>query len=123
MKKKIIFLFSLIIFSIPFFSFADTLGCSLPASKVMIGDLFSYATCIISTSVIPLIMSLAVVMFIWGIVQYVISGDDEKKKEKGRNFMIWGIIALAVMVSVWGLVAILRNTFGIQNVIPQVKTR
>lgn len=96
--------------------------CSLP-SKVMLADLFNYATCIISTAVIPLLFALAMVMFIWGVIQYVINAQEEAKREKGRQFMIWGIIALAVMVSVWGLVGILRNTFGIQNVIPQVQTR
>lgn len=83
--------------------------------------LLSYATCIISTSVIPLIFALAVAMFVWGVVQYVIKSDEEAKKEKGRQFMVWGIIALAVMVSVWGLVRILGNTFGIEYAIPKVK--
>lgn len=96
--------------------------CSLP-SKTMLGDLFNYATCIISSSVIPLIFALAIAMFVWGVVQYVINAQEEAKRQKGRDFMIWGIIALAVMVSVWGLVGILRNTFGIQaNVIPSVQT-
>lgn len=35
--------------------------------------------------------------------------------------MIWGIIALAVMLSVWGLVGILGSTFNIgTSVLPQV---
>lgn len=100
---------------------ATTLRCQLPA-KVMLGDLFSYATCIISVSVIPLIFALALAVFVWGVVQYVIYPQDEGKKEKGRQFMLWGIIALAVMVSVWGLVAILRNTFDINDTIPQLQT-
>lgn len=86
-------------------------------------DLLIYVTCIISKSVIPLIFALAVAMFVWGVVQFVINSNEEAKKEKGRQFMIWGIVALAVMVSVWGLVAILGNTFGIDtNFVPQVKS-
>ena len=84
-------------------------------------DLLSYASCIINRSVIPLIMALAVVMFIWGVVQYVINSDEEAKKEKGKQFMIWGIIGLTVMVGVWGLVKILGTTFHIEYVIPQIK--
>ena len=88
-------------------------------------DLLKYVTCIITSSVVPLIFALALVVFTWGVVQYVINSDDETKKAKGRDFMIWGIIALAVMVSVWGLVNILRSTFGIgaENFIPQLQTR
>jgi hypothetical protein len=92
---------------------------TLPANPKL-GDVFNFVTCLISNSVIPLILTLAVVVFIWGVVQYVINTDDEAKKAKGRQFMIWGIIGLAVMVSVWGLVSILGNTFHIANVIPQV---
>ena len=70
-----------------------------------------------------MIFSLAVAAFVWGVVQYVINSDDEAKKSKGRDFMIWGIIGLTVMVSVWGLVKVVSSTFGIQNVIPQVNTK
>lgn len=58
------------------------------------------------------LISLAVVWFIWNVIQYTIS-DDEEKKGKAKDQMVWGIIGLAVMVSVWGLVAILRNMFGV----------
>ncbi|PIP69142.1 hypothetical protein CO033_02145 [Candidatus Nomurabacteria bacterium CG_4_9_14_0_2_um_filter_32_10] len=94
--------------------------CTLVANPKF-QDLLSYVVCIINGSVIPLIFALAVVMFIWGVVQYVINSDEEAKKEKGKQFMIWGIIGLTVMVSIWGLVSILGSTFGIQNVIPQLK--
>jgi hypothetical protein len=93
--------------------------CNLAAGS-KIGDLFNYVGCIINRSVIPLIFALALVMFIWGVVQFVINSDEEAKKEKGRQFMIWGIIGLTVMVSVWGLVGVLGSTFGLTTVLPQV---
>lgn len=60
------------------------------------------------------LISLAVVWFIWNVIQYTIS-DDEEKKGKAKEQMIWGIIGIAVIVSIWGLVAILRNMFGADN--------
>jgi hypothetical protein len=97
--------------------------CSL-ATNSNLQNLINYVICIISRSVIPLIFALAIVMFIWGVVQYVINSDEEAKKEKGRQFMIWGVIALTVMVSVWGLVGILGKTFNINTgVIPQLKSQ
>ena len=87
-------------------------------------DLIIYVVNIINDALIPLIFAVAVVLFIWGVVQYVINAQDTEKKAKGRQFMIWGIIALAVMISVWGLVAILGNTFGLKtNALPQVQPR
>jgi hypothetical protein len=43
-------------------------------------------------------------------VQFVIA-DDEEAKTKGRNRMIWGIIGLVVIVGMWGLVKIVKDTF------------
>lgn len=66
-------------------------------------------------AVIPVLIALGVVYFVWGVVQYVISNDEEAKKT-GRNRMIYGIIGLAVIIGMWGLVNILKNTFGLDNV-------
>src|SRR5258708_18671844 len=90
-------------------------------SNPQLQHLLNYVVCTINGSVIPLIFALAVVVFVWGVVQYVINSDEEAKKEKGRQFMIWGIIGLTVMLGVWGLVAILGNTFGLETeFLPQV---
>lgn len=63
-------------------------------------------------AVIPIIIGLAVLVFLWGLLSYVVSKDSDKQKE-ARSVMIWGIIAIFVMVSVWGLVGILSTTiFG-----------
>jgi len=92
--------------------------------KPTLADVINYVTCVIGASVIPLLFILAVASFIWGVVQYVINSDEEAKRAKGRNYMIWGIIALVVMVSIWGLVQIFGNTFGINtNFYPTVKTQ
>ncbi|KKU75646.1 MAG: hypothetical protein UY01_C0007G0024 [Candidatus Nomurabacteria bacterium GW2011_GWB1_47_6] len=64
--------------------------------------------------IIPILIVLAIVYFIWGVIQYVIS-DDEEAKQAGRNRIIFGIIGLAVIVGVWGLVAILTQTFGVEG--------
>jgi len=90
--------------------------------KQLLGDVFDYITCTISGSVIPLIFGVAVALFLWGVVQYVINSDESEKKADGKKFMIWGIIALTVMVSVWGLVNIVGNTFKVNTkFIPQVQ--
>jgi len=63
-------------------------------------------------ALIPIIIGLAVLVFLWGLLSYVVAKDADKQKE-ARGVMIWGIIAIFVMVSVWGLVGILNQTiFG-----------
>ena len=95
--------------------------CTL-AGNPKFQDVLCYITGIINNSVIPLIFAVATVMFVWGVVQFfIINADEEKKRAQGKQFMIWGIVALAVMLSVWGLVGILGATFGVgTSVLPKV---
>lgn len=90
-----------------------------------IGSLFEYAICLLQGFVVPFLVAIALVMFLAGIVKYVASGDNEEKKDAGKGLMIFGIIALFVMVGVWGLVKILYTTilpgkaFEVPNLPPQ----
>lgn len=71
---------------------------------------------------IPLVIALAVLGFFWGLMKYIFSQGDDEKKVDGKNMMIWGIIALFVMVSVWGLIRMLQDTFNIQTGTPIIPT-
>ncbi len=62
-----------------------------------------------------LILSLAVVYFLWNTFKFVMAGGDEEGKNDGRKGMIAGIIGIAVMVSLWGLVNILTETAGVEG--------
>ncbi len=86
------------------------------ATNAKLGDLFSYISCLIVKTIIPLIFAIAVAMFLWGVVQFTIK-DSEEAKDKGRNLMVWGIIALTVMVGVWGLVGIVGRTFNLNTTV------
>lgn len=99
----------------------DSANCSLSGSPKF-QDVLCYFTKIINDSIIPLMFAVATAAFVWGSVKFfLIDVDEEAKREQGRQFMMWGIIALAVMLSVWGLVGILGDTFGFStNVLPQV---
>jgi hypothetical protein len=66
--------------------------------------------------IIPLLVGVAVLLFLWGVLKYVLSGsEDPSKREEARGFMIWGIVAIFVMVSVWGLVGLLQNVSGVSS--------
>lgn len=66
---------------------------------------------------VPLLIGLALVAFLYGAVIYLFSAGSPEKRQDGRQFMLYGLVTLFVMVSVWGLVSILSQTFGI-NVFP-----
>lgn len=65
----------------------------------------------ILTPLISLLLVAAVATFFWGVLKYISNVSSDKDKDKGKDIMWWGIIALFVMVSVWGLVGILKNSF------------
>lgn len=68
-------------------------------------------------SLIPLVIGIAVLVFLWGLVQYVTAGADEEKKAAARGIIIYGIIIIFVMTAVWGFVGILGKTFfGTTNI-------
>ena len=76
-----------------------------------VNDLITESSSLLRGLVI-LLISLAVVWFIWNVIRYAMS-EDLEKKDTAKSQMIWGIIAIAVMVSIWGLVTILQGIFNV----------
>ena len=69
---------------------------------------------LLNTVLVPLIFALSFAAFVWGVVSYFfIHGDDDKKRAEGRQFILWGVVGLVVMFSVWGFVNIMLSTLGI----------
>ncbi|MEK7645009.1 MAG: hypothetical protein AAB391_01645 [Patescibacteria group bacterium] len=64
---------------------------------------------------VPFLIACAVVYFLYGVLQYVIMGDDEEKKEKAKSTILYGIVGIFVMVSVYGLVTLLKKTFNLEE--------
>ncbi|MEI6480562.1 MAG: hypothetical protein WCO12_03535 [bacterium] len=69
---------------------------------------------------VPLIIGFAMVVFLWGVLNYIFHANDVEKRKEGKNFMIWGLIGLFVMVSLWGIVAALANSLNFHLVIPSL---
>ncbi len=76
---------------------------------LIIGDILGY--------ILPVLLALGVVYFVWGVVTYVIA-DGEEAKKKGKDMIIYGIIGFAVIISLWGLVGIVVRTFRTNNKAP-----
>lgn len=101
--KKIVSLGGAVLGLFPLVSFAAQ-GADAFSILTVINKILDYA--------IPILITLAVVYFIWGVIQYTVSGDEEKKK-KARSMIIQGLIGLFVIVAFWGIIALVTNTFGV----------
>ena len=65
----------------------------------------------IIASIILLLFSLSLAMFFWGVADFIRGSNNEEMRKTGKDHMIWGIIIIFVMISVWGFVAILEDAF------------
>jgi hypothetical protein len=67
----------------------------------------------IVNTLIPVMLGLAVLVFFWGLVKYIASASDEAAKEGGKTLMIWGMVAIFVMVALWSILGYVQSTLGI----------
>lgn len=104
--------------------FIVTTLCAVPGSlfaAVGLGSLSDFANSLatgVVTSLGYLFLSLAVVAFFWGIVQFIWAarqGSDGDGIKNGKQFMLWGLIALFVMFSVWGIITFVQDVFQIRG--------
>lgn len=56
---------------------------------------------------IQLLTAVALAVFLWGLAQYVFKADEDPAIAKGKFLMTWGILALFVLVSVWGILQLI----------------
>jgi predicted PurR-regulated permease PerM len=103
-KLKFAILFSAL--TVPYVTFAQALLTST-------GNFFAKVLGILTETIIPIVFALAMLFFFWGIANYIRKEGNEK--DEARKAMVWGVIALFVLASVWGLVRLIQSEFGIRN--------
>lgn len=92
---------------VPLFAHAQSLS--------YINDFLNQVDFAIRLYLVPLLLALAVVLFIWGVIKYFIYGAaDENARATGRIYMIYALIGLTAIVAVWGFVNLLIQMLGIQ---------
>lgn len=78
-------------------------------------DLLLGVACLLSP-IIGVVIGLAFIFFLWHLAVFVLKAGDEEARKKAKNMMFWGVVALFVMISIWGIIKILQGEFGIQAV-------
>lgn len=81
-----------------------------------IADVGSFIINIINNVLVPVLFSIAFIVFIWGAFKtFIVGASSDEVKEQGKGLMLWSLIGFFVMVSVWGLVNILTGTVSFSN--------
>jgi hypothetical protein len=73
--------------------------------------------------VIFLVFGIAFLVFIWGLVMFIKDKDSVEGKETGKRNIIWGIIGMLIMVSVFGIINIIAGTIGADIKVDPTKAR
>lgn len=113
--------------SIPTLVFAQDGVTQINKGLGSFSSIITQFTQTIVRSLATLFATAAMVAFFFGIVQFIWGSrdGDATKAKNGKNFMLWGLIALFVMFSVWGIVNYAQRIFGIQGqntiIIPQIE--
>ena len=65
------------------------------------------------SSIVPVIIGIAVIFFLWAGVRFMKAGDNLEERQNARDLMIYGIVGILVMVSLWGIIQFFGNVLGI----------
>ncbi len=68
---------------------------------------------LIINPLITLLFALALAYFLYGALEFIVSGQSEEKKTSGKSHMLWGIVGLTIMMGVWFILNVVLNTLGI----------
>lgn len=115
----------LLITSIVFLPHAVLAAVDCTARPRTVSDIFTCFSLGNMEGLIPALLLIAVVTFMAGVLKFVGAGDNEEKRQAGRQVMVFGIVVLFVMVTYWGFVTLATNTFfaeekGIPNYLPKL---
>jgi type VI protein secretion system component VasK len=63
--------------------------------------------------VIVLMFAVALIVFFWGLVEFIAKAGNEEGRSIGKRNMMWGIVGIFIMVAVYGIIKLILSTFGI----------
>lgn len=65
-------------------------------------------------SLIPFILAIAFLVFLWNMMRYfIVEGANQKEHENAKSLALWGIIAFVIIIGIWGIVRLLISEVGI----------
>ena len=122
--KRFLYFIPILSLTIPFFAQALTkLETPAPVAVVELGKISNVNSLVariagIGDVVVYLLVALAVIFIVYNVVWYMIRPDGSDSRREAGTSILWGLIGLFVIVSIWGIVNILTNTFSTDSNVP-----
>ncbi len=81
-----------------------------------LGDILGF----IDGIVIPFILSIGFLVFVWGMFKYFIQGGaNDEAKESGKSLILYAIAGYVVILAFWGIVNIISNGLGLEDTLEE----
>ena len=98
-------------------AFSPLLSFAQPSLDATDGGLFNFLDFVQDTInfALPVLVGIAVIIVIINVIKFIANADNEEERKKSTKGIIAGIVGIAVIVSIWGLVSLLVNTFGLDD--------
>lgn len=84
----------------------------IPIAEASVATLMQSINRVVLNPLILLLFSAALVYFLYGVVQYLLNPDDEELRTTSKSHMLWGVIGMFIMMSVFGIMRLILNSFG-----------
>jgi dipeptide/tripeptide permease len=78
-------------------------------------ELISKLTKYVIDPIILVVFALGFLVFVWGLVQFMWGMRAGEVQDEGKQHMLWGLVGMLIMVSVYGIVTLLGSTLGLTS--------
>lgn len=76
---------------------------------------------IVDNIVLPLVkllFALTVLIFIWGLIGFFKGTEDPEARKTGQQHILWGVVGIAIMISVYGIIRFVASSLGLESTLP-----
>lgn len=84
----------------------------IPTAEATVTTLMQSINKVIINPLIIFMFACAMVYFLYGLSQYILSPGNEEVHKKSKSIMLWGVIGLFIMTAVFAIMRIILNTVG-----------
>lgn len=118
-KHNILNILSGVVYFSPLVSLAQ--GINLSGSTFY--DVMDYLNIMLRT-INPILFSIVFIVFFWGLSKFILHSDSEQEVTKGKNYMIWGILVLFILISFRAIISFITGDLGLgsASAIPTIRT-
>lgn len=64
---------------------------------------------------VEILFLIAIFIFIWGVFKLISNAGDSGAREEGKNTIIWSVVGMFIMVSVYGIIRLIAFTLGLND--------